>query len=236
MIRVVNILVLVFTISSLVSCSSGGNDSDNENPNEGGDPGSVSLVFPENNSECTEGQSVNDTQSTITFMWEEATNADSYEVHVRNLNTNDINTINANTNERAISLAKNTPFEWFVISKAVGSNQSPSSAKWRFYNAGEGVENYAPFPAAVVSPTRGQAIASTTSVNLEWNGTDVDNDIDEYEVFFGTSTNPTVSLGTTQQTSITANVSSGQTYYWRVKTIDEAGNSSQSEVFDFRVQ
>ncbi|APQ17694.1 hypothetical protein [Maribacter hydrothermalis] len=228
-------VITVIGLVALASCS-GGKDDPIDKPNEGGDLGSVNLVFPENNSECTEGESVNDIESTVTFMWEEGTNVDSYEVTIRNLNTNNINTVNASTNEKAISLMKNTPYEWYVVSKAAGSDQSPSSAKWKFYNAGTGVENYAPFPAAAVNPTRGQTISSSSTVMLEWLATDVDNDIATYEVLFGTAAQPTVSLGTTTQSSISVTVSAGQTYYWLVKTIDIGGNSSKSEVFDFKVQ
>lgn len=233
-----SVFKLVFAVMGLVtlmSCS-GSKDDPGDNPNEEGELGSVSLVFPENNSECTEGVSLSDTESTITFMWQEGTNVDSYEVVIRNLNTNNTNTVNASTNEKAISLTKNTPYEWYVVSKATGSDQSPSSAKWQFYNAGSGVESYAPFPATAVSPTRGQTVSAGGTVTLEWNANDVDNDIVGYEVFFGMSNNPTQSIANTSQKTTTATINSGQTYYWRVMTKDEVGNSSESEVFNFKVQ
>jgi len=233
-----SVFKLVFAVMGLVTLTScpGSKDDPNENPNEGGDLGSVSLVFPENNSECTEGQSLNDTESSITFMWEAGVNVDSYDVVIRNLNTNNTNTVNAITNEKAIGLTKNTPYEWYVVSKAAGSDQAPNSAKWQFYNAGTGVENYAPFPAIAVSPTRGQTVSGSGSITLEWNANDVDNDIVGYEVFFGTSNNPTENIESTSQKTTTTTISSGQTYYWRVITKDEVGNSSESEVFDFKVQ
>ncbi|WP_405410932.1 hypothetical protein [Maribacter sp. Asnod1-A12] len=233
---VLKIIMGVVGLITLTSCPGSKDDSGNDNPNEGGDLGSVTLVFPENNSECTEGDSLNDTESTITFMWEEGVNVDNYEVTVRNLNTNNINTVNASTNEKAISLTKNTPYEWYVVSKAAGSDQAPSSAKWQFYNAGTGVENYAPFPATAVSPTRGQTVSTAGTITLEWNANDVDNDIVDYEVLFSTSNNPTENIANTSQNTTTATISSGQTYFWRVITKDEAGNSSKSDVFDFKVQ
>ena len=234
MIRTLKILVSMAVITALTACSGGKDNPEDDTPI--GDPGSVSLVFPENNSECTEGQSLNNLESSITFQWQEGTNVDSYEVHVLNLDTNSASITNANTNEAAITLSKNTPYEWFVVSRNSDSEEAPSSAKWRFYNAGDGVENYAPFPADAVYPVRGETISATSTVTLEWSGNDVDNDIEEFEVFFGTSNNPTTSIANTPQLSATTNVSSGQTYYWRVTTKDEVGNTSQSEVFDFKVQ
>jgi len=224
------ITLAVLAIATLTSCPGSKDDV----PSGGVVPGSVSLVFPENNSECTEGQSLNTEESGITFRWQAGTNADSYEVNVRNLEANDAGVFNATTNEASISLLKNTPYEWFVVSKNSGSDQTATSAKWRFYNAGEGVLNYAPFPAEVVSPTRGQSVNSTGSITLQWEGNDVDNDITEYEVFFGTDANPTAILGTTAQSSLEATISSGQTYYWRVTTKDGSGNTSQSAIFDFK--
>lgn len=235
MIRGLKTLLAIVAIGTLTGCPGGKDNPDDDILNDG-DPGSVALVFPENNAECTEGRSVSTAESTITFLWQAGTNVDSYEVNVRNLDTNSSNTTNANTNEVALTLLKNTPYEWFVVSRNNGSVVAPSSAKWRFYNAGDGVENYAPFPAEAANPARGQTINATSTVTLEWSGNDVDNDIEDYEVFFGTSNDPTTSIANTRQSSTTANVSSGQTYYWRVLTKDAAGNTSQSEVFDFRVQ
>jgi len=233
---ILKIALGLLAIGTLTSCPGGKDDPEDDILNEGGEPGSVSLVFPDNNAECTEGQSLNDTESTITFQWQEGENVDSYEVNVRNLDTNSENTTNANTNESEITLTKNTPYEWFVVSKKTGSDKVPSSAKWRFYNAGTGVENYAPFPADVVNPKRGQTIAAATIVDLEWNGNDVDNDIEGFEVLFGSTNDPTTSIANTPQSTATANVNSGQTYYWRVITKDKTGNTSQSEVFSFTVQ
>lgn len=233
---ILRIAIALLFIGTLTSCPGGKDNSDDDILIPGGDPGSVSLVFPDNNSECTAGQSINVSESTITFQWQQGDNVDSYEVNVRNLDSNTSSTINANTNEAAITLLKNTPYEWFVISKNSGSDASPSSAKWQFYNAGDGVESYAPFPADAVNPTRGQTIAAATSVTLEWTGNDVDNDIQDFEILFGTSNNPTTSIATTAQNSTTATINSGQTYYWRVITKDAAGNTSQSEIFNFIVQ
>lgn len=234
MMRIVKILAAILTIGTLTSCPGGKDNPDGGNPS--GAPSAATLVFPDNNLECTEGTVVNDNQSTVTFQWQAASNANSYEVTLKNLDTNASSAINSNTNEAPITLERGVPYEWFVTSKSDGTNATAKSDTWRFFNAGVGVANYAPFPASVVSPTRGQTITSAGTINLEWQGNDVDNDLVEFEVLFGTTTNPTTSLGTTAQSSISASISSGQTYYWRVISKDRVGNTSQSEVFDFRVQ
>jgi len=238
--RLVIKYLLVFII--LISACSKGGDGNGDGsglPNlpggDSGDPGSATLVFPENNSECTEGTTVNDLESTITFQWQASQNTDSYEVNVKNLETGDTQKTDVTTDEASITLNSNTPYEWFVISEKNDSDTKPESAKWKFYNAGAGVIDYAPFPADAVNPKRGASIPVTTSVTLEWQGNDVDNDIAEFEVLFDTTTEPSSNIGSTSQSNMSVNVSSGQTYYWRVVTRDNVDNTSQSEVFEFKV-
>lgn len=234
MIRIVKILTALLAIVALTSCSGSKDKPDDIDPV--GVPSKASLVFPDKDLECTEGTVVNDAQSTVTFQWQASSNTDSYEVNLKNLDTNASTTTNSNTNEVAITLDRNTPYEWYVVSMSNGNEATANSDIWRFYNQGVGVTNYAPFPASVVSPTRGQSVSSAGTIDLEWQGNDVDNDLVEFEVFFGTSNDPSVSLGTTAQSSMSTTISSGQTYYWRVISKDDFGNTSESEIFDFKVQ
>ncbi|NNJ88878.1 MAG: hypothetical protein HKP53_05715, partial [Eudoraea sp.] len=59
--------------------------------------------------------------------------------------------------------------------------------------------------------------------------------ITEYDILFGTETTPATLLGTTSENTIDATVASGQIYYWRIITKDSEENTSESEIFDFRV-
>ncbi|PCJ98673.1 MAG: hypothetical protein COA50_00035 [Flavobacteriaceae bacterium] len=223
----------------LLSCgggdSGGGGDDTPPPPPLVADPSAASLVFPENNTECNEGTILNDTQSSVIFEWSASQNTDSYEVNITNLNTNTTQKTTATTTEATVTILRGTPYEWFIISKATGTTATATSPAAKFYNQGPGTENYAPFPADAVNPKRGETIATTTSVALEWTGSDVDDDIEGYEILFGTDTNPSVSLGTITESTIAATVASGVTYYWRVITTDSQGNTSQSEIFEFRV-
>jgi len=182
------------------------------------------------------GGGSNDDGPEPTFEWTASPNTDSYEVSLRNLNTGNITTTPSATNEVAITILRGTPYQWFVISKANGTNVTSSSTSWRFYNQGLGVENYAPFPAEVVSPARGSTLNTGGDVRLEWIGSDVDNDITAYEVLLGTAATPTVSIGTATEQNLTTTVTGGQSYFWRVITTDSQGNTSQSEIFEFTVR
>jgi hypothetical protein len=71
---------------------------------------------------------------------------------------------------------------------------------------------------------------------LQWNGSDVDDDLVEFDILFGTGNEPTELLATTTQSSLETDITSGQVYYWRVVSRDEKNNSSQSEIFEFSVE
>ncbi|WP_350293802.1 hypothetical protein [uncultured Croceitalea sp.] len=235
--RFIYLSILVVAISSC-SSSSSGDDTPTPPPTPMAtpSPSAATLVFPEDDTECNTGAVVSDSQSNVTFEWNASQNTDSYEVNLLNLETNASSVTTVTTNEATILIDRGAPYEWFVVSKASGTNETAMSLRFRFYNEGLGVENYAPFPAEAINPARGSSISATSTINLEWNASDVDNDILEYEVLFDTNANPTASIGIATATNLDdVTVSSGNTYYWVVITRDEIGNSSTSEVFQFRV-
>ncbi|WP_405413065.1 hypothetical protein [Maribacter sp. Asnod1-A12] len=232
-------IFIAFVHTLLISC--GG--SDNESPvdpvtPEVTAPDATNLIFPENNTECNEGaiDANDETKSTVTFQWSISDNTDSYEIKVKNLETGSITTATSNTNQSDIKINRGTPYEWYIISLANGTTITATSETWTFYNQGPGIENYAPFPAVAISPQRGSTITSSNTIILEWSTSDVDDDIVSYEVFFDTTEIPLISLGDTTESFIEANITTGSTYYWKVITKDSFDNTSNSELFEFRVE
>lgn len=218
----------------LISCSSGGDSPEAKVSN----PEMAVLVFPENSSECTEGQIINSEMSTVTFKWASANFTDSYDVNVKNLNSQITKIYTTTSTSLSVDIERGMPFSWFVVSKSKKSNTVAKSEIWNFYNAGEGVTKYVPFPAEVIEPLIGSEVTALGGfVSLKWSSSDVDNDIASYTVYFGETTTPEI-----YQSDITSNqldnisVSSGKGYYWKVKTTDEEGNASMSEVFSFKVK
>ena len=238
--------ILLILALAITACSSsdGGNDDGPTPPPMGGtdddpmvvpDPAAATLIFPEDDTECNEGVPINETESTVTFRWNESANTDSYAVSLTNLNDGQSFTTVANDNEAPITILRGTPYEWSVTSRANGTNVTAQSAVFRFYNEGPGIENYAPFPAEAINPTRGATLPSnTTSVRLEWSASDVDEDIEDYQIFFGPQGN-SISLGTTSDTNFEVLVSSGTIYEWSIEVRDSQENTSASETFLFRV-
>jgi len=219
---------VIFILLLLFNCSSENSGSTIPTP--------AALTFPDNNKECTTGIEVNATQSSVTFKWSASANTDSYDIIIKNLDTNSSLTFSSTTNEKAITINKATPYSWYVISKSTTEIETAQSETWKFYNAGDGVQSYAPFPAELIAPAMGSNLTGVTTVTLEWLGSDVDNDISGYDIFIDTTSPPTTQLGGNQtETTIDAAVTAGNVYYWRVVTTDSEGNNSESEIFSFRV-
>lgn len=229
---------LILTLILLFNCSSGGDDGGTITPPPPTPepPTAASLTFPDNNQECTTGTDVNANQSSVTFTWQASQNTDSYDLVLKNLATSTSLTYSSSTNQIAITLFKGTPYSWRVISKSNSVSQTAQSATWKFYNAGDPVQSFAPFPADLVAPSMGANLTGVSMVTLEWAGSDIDDDISGYDIYFDTTSPPTMQLGVTQiETTIEATVTTGIAYYWRVVTTDSEGNNSESEIFEFRV-
>lgn len=192
----------------------------------------ITLIFPEDNSECTEGIIVSDTQSELIFEWSDEIDNSPYTVHLTNVESSQTELIESDDTDVAITLDRGVAYSWFVTGKI-----NSSSENWNFYNEGPGLKSSIPYPAIAISPVSGASISQTsTSVNLIWKSEDSDDDIISYNLFFGESKDP--QLYGTDVTDTRFNdipVEAGKTYYWKVVTKDSIANESTSEVFTFSV-
>ncbi|QLE01505.1 hypothetical protein HX109_07980 [Galbibacter sp. BG1] len=226
-------LHIILFLFLVVSC----NNDDDATPKT---PSAAALIFPLENSECTEGviSPSNNNQSTITFEWNVAEHADSYQLLVKNLNTNNTQTFASNTNTLEVTLSRGTPYAWYVISLNNNSQETAESEEWKFYNAGQGVETYPPFPADLLEPSSGSTVyASNSSVSFTWSGSDIEGDIANYEIFIGNNNPPSTSVQSNiTEEEFTHTAFEIGIYYWQIKTIDDNGNSSLSEVSQFKVE
>lgn len=220
----------------LISCGGGGggeSPSPTPTPDPVASPKPTTLVFPDNNADCFEGVVENANTTKVNFQWNAAEDTDSYSVTVRNLDADTEQSYDNSSTSKEISLLRGTAYSWKVVSKANGTTETATSATWKFYNAGPAIENHAPQPAALLSPTMGTAVASGV-VTLKWQGSDVDTDIASYNVYIDTTTPPATLLGNVVTGSIDFTATANTVYYWRVETIDSYNNTSFSEVFEFR--
>lgn len=230
---------LVVLVLALFGCSGGGGGDDNGGgvePDPILPPEAAVLVTPAKDEECNQGNVVSSTQSRVTFEWNAAENTDSYTHVLKNLDTDATSEQNTVSTAITLTINRNVPYSWQVVSKSNKTTSTANSATWKFYNAGEGVENYAPFPADLVAPEMGSETPSP--VTLSWTGSDIDDDISSYDVYLDTA-NPPVTLQEEGVTNTSINnmaLNADTVYYWRVVTKDENGSSSQSPVFEFRTE
>lgn len=229
----------VFMVTLFISCSGGGDDSP-PTPPEPDPPSAATLVFPFENSECTTGVDLNTDFSEVTFEWNASENTDIYTLEVVNLNSaTPPQTLFTAETTATLAIARGTPFSWSVTSRNNESQESAESETWLFYNAGT-IVNYPPFPATIIAPESGSTAVKNQNdeVLFDWDGIDVENDIVTYELFFATGSPDVLTsfyLGA-ESTFAISGLESASVNYWKVITTDAQGNTSDSGVYDFKVQ
>ncbi|MEK9912644.1 MAG: hypothetical protein VW580_01865 [Flavobacteriaceae bacterium] len=240
-------LLYITLISLFLAACSGGEPGETPTPQpQVKIPTAASLVSPANNTECNQGNIISTDLSSVLFQWNPSENTNTYTLKVTNLNTNTVQEQSSSNTSLSMALKRGTPFSWKVVSKSNSTTQTAESGTFRFFNAGAPVENHTPFPAEAVSPSRGATLTGVTSITIEWESSDIDNDLAAHtvqllgssevldQVDFDNETTVTYQTTTTQSINEVA-VEAGKIYYWQVKSQDEVGNSATSEIFEFRV-
>jgi hypothetical protein len=201
-------------------------------------PGEVNLVFPEDNSLCVTGIPQPTEGSEVTFTWQAATNADQYEIQVTLLGSSTSLRRVTEALSTAFVLQLGAPYSWQVTAINQGSGEETTSPRWQFFNAGSSV-SYPPFPARLIQPEAGSSLFpnSDGEILLKWELADPENDQETAEIFFGTASDALVSIATLgpDEDTLDVPVSSGQVYFWQVRTEDRQGNTSLSSINTFRV-
>jgi hypothetical protein len=203
------------------------------------EPGVASLIAPLDAETCLDGTSINDSQSSVRFQWTAATDALSYDLVVENLLTQSSQTYTSQTNEISIALSKAEPYSWKVKSIGEAGSTPVESETWKFYLAGDAVVNYAPFPSVLISPRSGANVTPDINniVILQWTASDVDGDLNSFEVYLdqtdGTTLNQTLDYQE-NQIQLEVVVENNRVYYWKIVAIDTNGNQSSSGVYGFR--
>lgn len=195
------------------------------------------LILPAQNEACISGEVVSEEESKILFKWQGSEYTEQYELVIKNLKSGISTVHSVSESEIKITLNRNTPYAWYIISKSTKTNLTAKSTEWKFYNAGGGLTSNAPFPAEVISPAINQSInAADGKINLAWKGTDTDKDIVSYDIYFGTNNIPPL-LASSLTADLLENipVSPNTTYYWRIVTKDSKGNTSDSGLFQFNI-
>lgn len=226
-----NILLVLGIL--IASCSNGGGDDSPVNPpKENQAPTKVtSLNYPTNNLLCI--------TNSLEFKWGTSSDPDgdsvSYILEIAK--DNQFSTIAKSTTASApsktVTLEKGIAYYWRV--KAIDSKNLSSeySEIFKFYTEGEGETNHLPFSPELVSPELDSDVSSTT-INLQWNASDVDNDPLTYDIYFDTSNSPTTKIGDNiSDKSLSVNLNTSTTYYWKVVVKDNNGGQSIGQTWSF---
>jgi len=246
------IIYLYITFCVVLTACGGSDDGPGPDPDPDPDPMVVapSLVFPENNSVCTEAKDLTGNQGdpnrtyTISFRWTGVV-GDKYELSLENQADNTVRTENitaANTNVvlDVNQIIPGANYTWKVTASKDGTTDTAASTEQTFTAAGIAAISFVPQAATPNNPLQNASLPSTTTmVALDWSAADDDNDITAYDVYFGEDNPPATLVETITDNTVTTRdvtVTSNTLYFWRIVTKDAAGNESGSAVFKFAVQ
>jgi hypothetical protein len=220
-----------------ISCSKGDDGGGTTPPptTEVAVPGKATLLEPANNKTCEQVNSSGE----VVFSWQASADTDSYDLKIVNLNTNGVtNRNNLTATNKGVPLLKGVPYSWQITSKNSGTKITFSDT-WKFYLAGDGIANYAPFPATADTPVPGSTVVPVDGkITISWTGSDPDDDALTYTLYVDTVDglqDPAAELQDLSAASAEVAVESATVYYWRVVTSDGV-NTSSSLVYSFRTE
>jgi len=224
------ISLLILSLTLFYSCGSGGDDGEAQTP-----PTIPSLVYPTNNLVCID--------NTVEFKWNASSDAQNdaitYQLDVATDNAFTKNVVTSTTTSlsKSLSLEKGKFYYWRV--KAIDSNNKGDkyTAVYTFFTENKGVVNHLPNIPELKLPTLHSNV-SGSFIALSWTAVDVDNDNLLYDVYLGTSNNPTQKVASDLSTaSYTASsLTTGTKYYWKVVVKDGKGGNTIGPVWDFNKQ
>jgi hypothetical protein len=201
-------------------------------------PGKASLTLPENNKPCETGE-VSGATASVIFSWSQSSDTETFDLSITNSDTNQVtNRTNLTTTTATVPLTRGHRYAWRITSKNKGT-ETTASDTYKFYLAGDGEENAAPFSAEAVYPQPGSSVTASenNTVTLEWEAADPDSDTLTYTLHIDTvdgrqeATEENTGLATnTKEVAVESNT----IYYWSVTTSD-GSISVTSDVFSFRV-
>ena len=201
------------------------------------DPEASTLIAPANLNECNTAIVLNELESQVKFEWTNALNTDSYELIIENSLTNIKLSKKTSLLTESFILASGKPYRWYVNSTSLISTEVSKSQVWQFYLEGNSEESYFPFPAELQEPKNESIVTldASSTITFLWNGHDLDQDIDRFDFYIGTTKNDLIKEKEglrVEQTII--NLDTGTRYFWQVVTFDKVNNASKSQIFSFQ--
>jgi len=209
--------MLIATMLVIFSCSEDSTSSDTEAP-------TVAITYPANNSEFVQG-------TVITISADATDNEEVKEVRFY-------------IDGSFASLDEEEPYEYewdtgntrdtnhTIYAKAYDTSNNSSTSEVITVTLTEPVGS-PPNTPSNPNPADNATLISTYT-DLSWDCSDPDGDTLTYDVYFGTSSNPTlVNSGQSSTTYEPGTLNEETTYYWKIKAHDDHSNSTSGNVWQF---
>ena len=179
--------------------------------------------------------------NTVDFQWNAATDPEgdaiTYQIQVSKNNqfTEIVQTLNGTETTRSISLEKGVAYYWRVKATDNKNASSSYSSTFQFYTEGDGVTNHLPFSPVLVNPLL-NAVEQEATTTLEWTASDVDtNDTLTFDIYLDTVNPPITKISENQsETVLNVDLTSSQSYYWKVVVKDDKGGQTIGQIWNFQ--
>ena len=199
------------------------------------DPEQVTLINPENNNTCLYSNS-NSNSGDVEFSWTESKHTDNYDLIVENQITNLKNSTTTNLTFAKVTLIRGAPYSWYVVSKSESSENIALSETRNFYLEGPSQLTHIPFPAKLISPLNESIINSAEMVTFQWEGYDLDGDIENYDLIIENNSNgQEIKYEKILSQNFEVELQKGNIYLWRIITRDKENNLSSSITSNFEL-
>ena len=199
------------------------------------DPEQVTLISPENNNTCLFSNS-NSNFGEVEFSWTEAKYTDNYDLIIENQQTNFKNSKTTNLTVTKVTLERGVPYSWYVISKSDSSEKIALSETRNFYLEGPSQSTHIPFPAKLIFPLNESILSSVNAVAFQWEGYDLDGDIENYDLIIENSSNgEEIKFEKVVNENLEVELQIGIIYLWRIITRDKENNLSSSVTSNFEL-
>lgn len=213
--KLLHLFTIIILIFSLLGCEGKFEPTDELKP--------VSLLLPLNNEQC-HGIKLDSDKIRVEFDWNDSDLSTSYTVNYTDAVSSESNSLTTPDSFTFIDLEPGTLYTWNVTVMDDFGN-SKKSEDFSFYTEGLSIANHAPFPVKIEIREN-----SNNTIDVFWDGVDLDDDIDYYQVLFSPENPPTQFIDKTTERSFNSAIVSGSIYYLNIITFDKNGNFSESKL------
>ena len=135
-----------------------------------------------------------------------------------------------------VTLERGAPYSWYVVSKSESNENIALSEVRNFYLEGPSQLTYIPFPAKLISPMKESIINSGDIVRFEWQGYDLDGDIENYDLIIENPSNgEEIKYEKIVNQNFEVELQKGNIYLWKIITRDKENNLSSSDTSNFEL-